>query len=260
MKNRNYGRIVFSFDDARADSFEAIKIAEQFGIKSTLNVTTGYVEGALPESCKDFPVPAMTKEQVLELSKSKLVEIACHSHFHKNTFDDIVRGFEILKKWLGADYELGFVSPGSSVNFAVTPLRMFKEAGFKFVRIGPRWGKAEKLLRVIRKLSRVFKSDLLFYLGYKGTICNAIDENFLIHGVPVIHDNTLEQFKYLVDKACKRENHDVVFIWHSVLDLDAPSGTDNWSWDKNKYVELCKYISENLGNNLKSCFTKELID
>lgn len=260
MKNRNYGRIVFSFDDARADSFEAIKIAEQFGIKSTLNVTTGYVEGALPESCKDFPVPAMTKEQVLELSKSKLVEIACHSHFHKNTFDDIVRGFEILKKWLGADYELGFVSPGSSVNFAVTPLRMFKEAGFKFVRIGPRWGKAEKLLRVIRKLSRVFKSDLLFYLGYKGTICNAIDENFLIHGVPVIHDNTLEQFKYLIDKACKRENHDVVFIWHSVLDLDAPSGTDNWSWDKNKYVELCKYISENLGNNLKSCFTKELID
>lgn len=259
MKNRNYGRIVFSFDDARADSFEAIKIAEQFGIKSTLNVTTGYVEGALPESCKDFPVPAMTKEQVLELSKSKLVEIACHSHFHKNTFDDIVRGFEILKKWLGADYELGFVSPGSSVNFAVTPLAMFREVGFKFVRIGPRWGKNEKLLRVIRKLSRVFKSNILFYIGYKGTVCNAVDDNYLIHGVPVIHDNTLEQLKYLVDKAANDNNHTVVFIWHSVLDLDTPCGVDNWSWDKKSYIELCKYINSKLSDNLRTCFTKELI-
>jgi hypothetical protein len=260
MNNKNYSRIVFSFDDARYDSYEAIKIAAQYGIKSTLNVTTGFVEGILPESCKDFPVPAMTKEQVVELSHDDLVEIACHGHFHKNNLEDILVGKKVLGSWLDDGYKLGFVSPGSSVNFDEIPLEKFKENNFLFVRIGPRWGLFGKVLRVLRKVSRVLKSKRLFYLGYKGTIQKAVDENYLIHGVPVIHDNTLEQFEYMISKASKKRSLDVVLIWHSVLDLNAPSGTDNWSWNKEDYIKLCEIISSKLGDNLHTCFTKELID
>ena len=253
-------KIVFSFDDARADSYEAIKIAAQYGIKSTLNVTTGYVDGSLPESCKDFPVPAMSKEQVIELSDNPLVEIACHSHFHRNDIDDILKGREELSKWLKPGYELGFVSPGSSVDFNVNPLEVFKQHDFLFVRIGPRWGRFEKVLRVIRKMSRVLKSNRLFWLGYKGTITKAVDDNFLIHGIPVIHDNTLEQFKYIISKASKRNGADIVLIWHSVLDLNAPSGTDNWSWNKEDYIQLCAFIQSKLSDSLRTCFTRELLE
>lgn len=259
MGHTNRCRIVFSFDDARADSYEAIKIAAKYGIKSTLNVTTGYVDGTLPETCKDFPVPAMSKEQVIELSENPLVEIACHSHFHRNDLEDILKGRDELSKWLRPGYKLGFVSPGSSVDFNVNPLKVFKQHDFLFVRIGPRWGRYEKLLRVIRKMSRVLKSNSLFWFGYKGTIINAIDDNYLIHGIPVIHDNTLEQFKYIISKSLGCAN-DIVFIWHSVLDINEPAGLDNWSWNKTSYVELCQYISDNLGENLQTCFTRDLIE
>lgn len=254
------GRLVFSFDDARYDSYEAIKIAAQYGIKSTLNVTTGYVEGILPETCKDFLVPAMKKEQVVELSHNNLVEIACHGHFHKNKLEDILEGKKVLSSWLDDGYKLGFVSPGSSVNFSEIPLSKFKEYDFLFVRIGPRWAPCGKFLRILRKVSRVLKSKKLFYLGYKTTIQKAVDENYLIHGVPVIHDNTLEQFEYIISKASKKKGLDIVLIWHSVLDLNAPSGTDNWSWNKASYIKLCQYISENLGENLQTCFTRDLIE
>jgi len=107
------GKIVFSFDDARSDTYGAIKIAQSFGIKSTLNVTTGFIEGALPDTNGDIPVTSMTKEQVVELANNSFVEIACHSHNHTNEFEDIMKGKNILYDWICPKSNLGFVSPGS---------------------------------------------------------------------------------------------------------------------------------------------------
>lgn len=253
------GNIVFSFDDARLDSYEAIKIAERYGIKSTLNVTTGYVDGSLPKSNKDFPVPAMTKEQVIELYNNPFVEIACHSHNHTNTFDDIIKGKKELYDWVKPNGELGFVSPGSSVDFNVNPLSKFKGTGFLYVRIGPIWGKYAKILRILRKASRIFQSPFLCYLGYRSTLKNAVEENYLIHGVPVIHDNTLKQFTYLVDK-CSQEGLTCVFIFHSILSKGVNKADDNWSWDKDDYVRLCEYIHKKMNDGIESCFTRELLN
>ena len=98
----------------------------------------------------------------------------------------------------------------------------------------------------------------MFYWGYKSTLRLAVENNYLIHGVPVIHDNRLNQFKFLIDK-CERNGYTCVFIFHSILSLNEPNGDDNWSWNKDDYVRLCEYIHQKMNDGLISCFTKELI-
>ena len=58
-------RVVFSFDDARFDSYRAIRIAEDYGIRSTLNITTAYVDGTIDESRRPSILPPMRIDKII---------------------------------------------------------------------------------------------------------------------------------------------------------------------------------------------------
>lgn len=141
-------RIVLSFDDARFDEYDAIKLASKYGVKCTLNVTTAYVENSAPTDAGDCP--AMTKEQVLELYDDVNVEIAGHSHTHVNDFNDIVKGQRILEGWLSTNDKLGFASPHSQLDLNENPLNKFKGANFLYVRKSHVYDKFSPVYRYIR--------------------------------------------------------------------------------------------------------------
>jgi hypothetical protein len=135
----------------------------------------------------------------------------------------------------------------------------FKEFGFRYVRIGHVKGKHEKVFRVIRKLSRTAKLKRPLCYTYKNTLQNAVEDNYLVHGIPVLNDNTVEQFKCIVEYAINN-GCDCVFIFHSVLDKSDPMGNDTWTWDKGKYTEFCRFLKEEEQKGLlEFALTRDLI-
>lgn len=253
-------RIVFSFDDARYDTYKAVKIAEEYGIKSTVNVTTAYVEGNIDDKTRPSVLPAMTIEQVVELSSNPYVELAGHSDNHVNDFEDIVRGRDKLQSIIKTTKALGFASPSSKINFTMNPLDKFKSNGFRYVRIGPKIDSKAKIYRYIRKISRIFHFQRIYASTYVTTLEYTIENNYLVHGVPVLNDNTVGQLKTIIQTAIKNEN-DVVLIFHSILPSGEYMSDDNWTWNEKKYIELCQYIKGLIEiGSAQSVLTYELIN
>ena len=252
-------RIVFSFDDARSDTYKAVKIAEKYGIKTTVNVTTSYVENTINPETRPSQLPAMTVEQVIELSSNPFVELAGHSDNHVNDFDDIVCGRDKLQTMIGSSEKLGFASPSSKIDLERNPLEKFKENNFLYVRIGPKRGKLSPFYRYIRKACRILKNSFLYAMTYTETLQETISDNYLIHGVPVLHDNTTKQIIEIVQHAIKK-NYDCVLIFHSILKKGEFMAQDNWSWDESKYIKLCEFIKEKIDVGIvTTAFTKELV-
>ena len=127
--------VSLSFDDARQDSYRAIKIANSYGLKATLNVTSSYVDSTCPEDCLPCNLPAMSIDQVLELA-SQGNEIACHGHYHNNQIDSILEGEKIVRNWLRLDpaQKLGFASPHSGISLDEQTVSLMRDR-FSYLRI-----------------------------------------------------------------------------------------------------------------------------
>lgn len=240
--------ITFSFDDARADSYRAIKLAAEYGIKSTLNVTTGYVECI--NSAKDNPthLPAMTKEQVIELY-SVGAEIACHGDTHDNTLESILRGKSKLVDWLKLtdSQDIGFASPHSMIDIVPEMIASLKDNHIVYLRVGPFVNPISRLKRMIRKIAAVTQSKWLFSRFYADTIKFPIEYNYLIRSVPVMQQNGLEQMKAIVDYAIKNKCW-LILMFHSVLAEREEGFSENFSWPMDQYKLLCEYLNKQSRN------------
>lgn len=236
--------ITFSFDDARYDSYDAIKLAVDNGIACTLNVTTGYVDGSLSKSEWPTIINPMSKEQIVELYRLG-VEIAGHGDKHNNDHNSLICGCEKIKEWLCLDKEtkIGIASPHSKYHVDESNTK-FIEEGFLYCRVGSYLNGISKFKRCIQKLARITGSRALFKLAYNNTVKNAYECYPFIRAVPVLRDNTVDQIKSIID-LCIKKNYLCVLCFHSILsngDLDYNS---NFTWDKDKYSELVDWISLN---------------
>ena len=48
---------------------------------------------------------------------------------------------------------------------------------------------------------------------------------------------------YLIDK-CQSSGNDCVFMFHSILKPEEEYYSDMWTWDYNKFEELCDYLCD----------------
>lgn len=238
----NKAIITFSFDDARADSYRAIKLAADYGVKSTLNVTTGYVEGI--NSAKDNPthISAMSKEQVVELYNWG-AEIACHGDTHDNSLESILRGKAKLYDWLklSDSQDIGFASPRSMIDMAPSMIASLKDNHIAYLRVGPFVKPLSRPKRMIRKMAAFTQSKWLFCHFYADTIENPVDDNFILRSVPVMQQNKLGQMKAIVDYAIKNKCW-LILMFHSVMAKGEEGFTENFSWPLDDYRSLCEYI------------------
>lgn len=248
--------ITFSFDDARADSYRAIKTAAEYGVKSTLNVTTGYVEGI--NSPKDNPthLPAMSKEQVINLYDMG-AEIACHGDTHDNKLESILRGKEKLFQWLNLPekQKIGFASPHSMINISDEIIESLKKNNISYLRVGPFVRPISRLKRMMRKLAALTKSKVLFCRFYSNTLKYPIENGYIIRSVPVMRQNNLEQMKAIVDFAIAQKSW-LILMYHSVMKEGETGFMENFSWPLEDYRRLCEYI-QSKRNELECMTTME---
>ena len=92
-------QVVFSFDDARADTYtNAYPILEKYGFSFTLNVTSDFVLHPKQYHCfTSSNNMSMTVEQLIECQKNG-IEIACHGHTHQNTATDVLDNIAAMEK------------------------------------------------------------------------------------------------------------------------------------------------------------------
>ena len=245
--------ITFSFDDARADSYRAIKLAMKYGVKSTLNVTTGYVDNK--NKAKENPtyLPAMSKENVIDLYETG-TEIACHGNTHDNKIENILKGKAKLFEWLQLPdkVSIGFASPHSMIDINTEMIGKMKNNNIVYLRVGPFIKSLSIAKRLIRKLATITKSTKLFCYFYRDVIRNPVIDNYILCSIPIMRQNSYLQLKAIVDAAIANKSW-VILMFHSVLDKGEDGYIENFSWPLGDYKKLCEYIQQR--NNDIDCLT-----
>lgn len=255
-KIKNYGKkkaglsymkkIVLAFDDGRRDQYSnAIRIMNKYGIKGTIYITTGFVDGTIGDREKLFPSSggeAMTIEQVrkcIELG----YEIGAHSNLHTNAVDDIKESLKKLEEWtsdiLPINYKFGFASPSSDIY--KDNLEEIKEIwkDVKYIRTSVQIRRNGIWYTMLYIINKLLKSNMLFYILFKNYY-STVEED-IIPSIPVKSDTSIRNLKSFIDRM--DDEKICVLLFHSILCRDEKEKmNDSWYYDSEKFEELCKYI------------------
>lgn len=240
-------KIVLTFDDGRGDNYRiANDILLKRGLKATFFITTNYANGTIDKSKLPCRNVSLSIEQIRDMSSKQDFEVAGHGANHLNTLQDWNEGIDVLKKWIGDEYFIqgtGVASPNCniSVEHIEGDRKALNKLGIRYVRIGLP-NKNNFLSKVLCKLSLITKSKVIFYFSSKAAL-KTISGAFVVYSVPILNMHSIDQVKFLVDK-CQSSGNDCVFMFHSILKPDEEYYSDMWSWDFNKFEELCDYLSK----------------
>ena len=236
---KRISHISLSFDDGRKDNIEAVNsICTPLLIPATINITTGYIDGSA--SIMPTSKPALSIEEVRELYRNPLVEIALHGDSHDNGLEEQKKCYEKLQNWLGFpnDTAMGFASPGCG------DLSQFYRTDDPFIRKviyarnGDRILNKKRLRTLARKVSRLIPSASLYAFAFSNSFLSADDYNEkMLYSVIVLNGTYLRQVKKLVLHAV-RNKKDLILCFHSI-DTDK----DKWSWNPEKFKKLCQYLA-----------------
>lgn len=233
--------VSLSFDDGRQDNYRVFKeILREYGLPATLNIATGYIEGKVQAALQ----PAMSIEQIIELNSSDLVEIACHGDLHRNDLEDIIRGRTKLLEWLGLppSYMIGFASPGSEMNskYIHENEDFFRKHGFEYMRIGLCIKSKSLFRKLSRRLARIINSKELFKLAYSESV-QTTNCGMEVYSVPILKEISVEQIIGLV-KFAEKKGGWCVLMFHSIQPLNSDFYDDNWTYDQQKFENLCQEL------------------
>ncbi len=237
--------IGLSFDDGRIDNYtHARPLLERYGLSATFNITMGYVLRKL-EPGNPTDVKPMNMDMVKELSNNPLFEIAGHGWAHKNSIEDIHKGFDDLKRRLGVQTLTklgdGFASPGTGLdNETWRELTTESGSSLKYARVSLRYTSHAKLKTLVRKISRATKWPLIYRLAYQDTLMDRV-ENGKLYSVPVLSSITTSELKALINYSIKHQKA-CVLMFHSIV----PNGQvhDNWDYEEKRFCALCQYLKD----------------
>lgn len=249
--------ITFSFDDARSDTYYAIKKAIGNNVACTLNVTTGYVDGTLSEEYWPTSIPPMSEAELFELKKMG-AEIAGHGDKHNNEFESLISGREKIKNWfeISEDTLIGLASPHSK--FIVNPENTdFIRNNFKYCRVGGYINGLNKKKRIIQKMARITGSNYLYKYVYGDTVKNTASAFPIIRSVPVLKDNTVEQIKAIINLSIENR-YWCILCFHSILKEGQQEYNSNFTWDDERYAELVKWVGQN--NDIEKMTTLDVVE
>lgn len=243
--------IALSFDDGRKDNYQNVKdILLQNDLTATFNITTAYIEKSISKDntpCENEP---MSVNEVVELSELGF-EIAAHGHNHLNTIEDIKQGVGILKGWLNLNDtdKIGFASPCSQAdaNQILQSQAEYDEMSIDYVRLGVR-NSDTLATKIKRKIAYYTGSKSLFIDVFKDSLLIEEDK-YILYSIPILHNTSVAQVKAIIEHSVNA-NQDCILMLHSIVDTDSAYYNDTWSWDVNRFRQLCGFLHELKENNV----------
>lgn len=185
----------------------------------------------------------MTRQELDDLNRETLFEIACHGYMHKNDFDDIKKGKDVLLAWYPNIKNVGFTSPHSNITKSYVDANkvVYKEMGFSYVMGGRNFDNWRLLKRSVSWVARKTKSPKVFGLCYDSSMNEKTD--FYLYAVPVHKLTTLEQVIYLVER-CVKQKKWLVLEFHGIDTADSKEYQEEFCWLEEDFVKLCHHIKD----------------
>ena len=169
----NVGVLSLRFDDARKDTYHVfMDILKKMKIPAVVYVPTGLVEINFSDYKEVGYNGLMTRQELDDLNRELLFEIACHGYMHKNDFDDIKKGKDVLLAWYPNIKNVGFTSPHSNItkSYVDANKAVYKELGFSYVMGGRNFDNWRLLKRAVSWVARKTKSSKVFGLCYDSSM------------------------------------------------------------------------------------------
>lgn len=233
MSDFEKGIAVISVDDGSADNYRLYKLLKAYGIPATFNIVT----------CRIGETGYLSLEQLMEIHRDPLMEIACHGHTHKNADEDILLGNQHLFRWLGeGDGTIGFASPGSDMkqDFINQNQAHLREMGLLYVRSATNFNPSERHKDLIQQLKEQNASEKV--LRNVSQLIYRFDGMFVPSAV--VHNYTLiEDLKSLADLAAA-EKACLVFMFHRIKKQGEEGWDNTWSYDLDKTETFLQYLKE----------------
>lgn len=252
-------KIALSFDDGRKDNYRlANEVLIPMQISATFNITTDYVENKAQE---DAPClnPAMSKEEIINLTRNSLFEVAGHGKRHNNGFENLIGGIKKLREWCDQDI-IGIASPNSGLsnNELLKEVNRYRAEGISYIRTGERYIRGELVKKCFRKFNRIIHSGRISAWVYSDSMLFQND-SFVLNSIPVLHYNSLREIKEVINCAINT-NKSCVLLFHSIVKEGEEFYEDLWSWDFRQFLILCHYLKElEYKKKLVICKTLDLV-
>lgn len=247
--------IILTFDDGRIDNYTvAYPIMKKYGVKATIYITTGFVDGTWKEYDWSSARGAMSGENVKEMYDDGF-EIALHGDKHITDIDDFSVALKKIEKITGDVCPIGFSLPNSEASAdEVEALKNAYKEKLTYVRGGRRCNTGSMINRILYILYTVTKSNLAFKLFNKKNIISQDEKknifNKQIPTVVVKKGDTAEQLISLFNSM--KDNSACVLMLHSILDKnDEYYGKDSWCWDVESFEKLISFLSSSENFNVK---------
>lgn len=254
MSKFEKGIITISVDDGRKDAYRLAKeVLPKYNIPATFNITTAFVD-----KNNTGNTGSITLNELEEMYKNPLVEIAGHGHAHKNDDDDIIHGRELLYKWLDIkDETIGFASPGSGLknNHIKENANKLRDMGYLYIRSGI---SVEEPTASHEKVKEQIKDTAVSDYVIKNV--NQLSYGFdsmCVNSVIVFNYTSVEELKQLVDVAAS-EKACLTFMFHGIT-KDGEADPENlWCFSFDKFLQFAEYLSQKRDNGeIEVLTTKE---
>ena len=227
------GAIVLSIDDGTIDHYRLFHLLDEVGVPATFNIITERI------GRENY----LTKEQIVEIHRHPLMEIASHSHSHKNEYDNITLANETLFSWLGIEErQIGFASPGSDMKrgFIIENEKSLRELGLIYARSSQNPAPSEHQVALAERLEKEGASPWL--VRNVAQLVYRYDSMFVPSAV-VLQHTTLDELKALADLA-EREHACIVIMLHRVEKVGEPHWENLWCFDYDITEAFLRYIKE----------------
>lgn len=246
MVNGSMGKaiITLSFDDGRKDTYDVFtQVLKKMNIPATVNVPSGYIEAGYSNPLEVGYNGLMTKNELDEIAKNPLFEIAGHGFMHKNEDDDVQKGIEKLKAWYPNIERYGFASPHSLMkdHDVYNKKPFYNDVGIEYVRLGRKfWGK-NYYRRGLSKMASLTGSSKLYIACYNKSL-NSINSDFVLHAIPIIKTTRYEQVKSIIKYCVKKKKWCILEI-HGIDKPGSDEYQELFCWNYYSFVKLCKWIA-----------------
>lgn len=240
----NTGVLSLRFDDARKDTYHVfMDILKKMEIPAVVYVPTGLVDINFSDYREVGYNGLMTRKELDNLNAEALFEIACHGHMHKNDFEDIEKGKNVLLNWYPNIKKVGFASPHSDIvrSFVDDNRKRYEQIGFSYVMGGRNFDNWRLFKRGISWVARKTKSPKVFGLCYDSSMNEKKD--FYLYAVPVHKLTALEQVIYLVER-CVKQKKWLVLEFHGIDTADSKEYQEEFCWLEDDFVKLCQHIKD----------------
>ena len=246
-------KIVMSFDDGRIDFYTVVfPLLKKYNVKATLNVVTGFSDGTYASKYAVCNI-----DQILEMHKSGLVEIAIHGDAHLR--NETVEDFEIAYRKLISI--LNIQTFGVAMPYNQRPTKQIKKWAknncIQYIRIG--WIEAKrKILLLISKLFHLhisFKKRAMLSIEYNS---KQIEKKCpIFYSIPIEISRSPEEYLGIIESS--KNNSKIVLMFHSIYKSVETDGNIEYSsgaWSSKNFEILLASILKK--QNCKFAFQKDL--